>query len=133
MIYIYGLFDNSTGEIFYVGKTTNMKTRFVTHKSSTLKGLKGDYSIRMLEEGDDLSSEDEYRWIHKMKDAGFELLNKNIEKRFFFKEERTCYHSQITIVMPPIYLEKLKKEKINTGQAMSEVIRRALDYYFENH
>lgn len=36
-----------------------------------------------------------------------------------------------TISLPENYTEKLEKEKKETGQTMSEVIRRALDYYFE--
>jgi len=35
------------------------------------------------------------------------------------------------ISLPENYVEKLKKEKSETGQAMSEIIRRALDLYFE--
>jgi len=132
MIYIYGLFNDLTGEIFYVGKTQNVKTRLFNHKRNIAKDIDGNCSIKVLESGENLSSEDEYRWIHKMKDAGFKLLNKHIEKRFFFKDERTSYPFQKTINLPPVYIEKLKREKIKTGQAMSEVIRRALDYYFEN-
>lgn len=36
-----------------------------------------------------------------------------------------------TISLPNNYTEKLKKEKKATGQTMSEIIRRALDLYFE--
>jgi hypothetical protein len=36
-----------------------------------------------------------------------------------------------TVSLPNIYTEKLKKEKAATGQTMSEIIRRALDLYFE--
>jgi hypothetical protein len=35
-----------------------------------------------------------------------------------------------TISLPVEYIDKLKKEKELTGQAMSEIIRRALDLYF---
>lgn len=35
-----------------------------------------------------------------------------------------------TISLPNTYTEKLKKEKADTGQTMSEIIRRALDLYF---
>ena len=38
---------------------------------------------------------------------------------------------QKTISLPEIYNEKLEKEKKDTGQTFSEIIRRALDYYFE--
>ena len=36
-----------------------------------------------------------------------------------------------TISLPKNYTEKLKQEKASTGQTMSEIIRRALDLYFE--
>jgi len=36
-----------------------------------------------------------------------------------------------TISLPIPYTDKLKKEKKETGQTMSEIIRRALDLYFE--
>ena len=36
-----------------------------------------------------------------------------------------------TISIPETYEEKLKKEKQETGQTISDIIRRALDYYFE--
>jgi predicted CopG family antitoxin len=36
-----------------------------------------------------------------------------------------------TISLPVGYTEKLKKEKMSTGQSMSEIIRRALDLYFK--
>lgn len=36
-----------------------------------------------------------------------------------------------TISLPNNYTEKLKKEKKETGQTMSEIIRRALDLYFK--
>jgi metal-responsive CopG/Arc/MetJ family transcriptional regulator len=36
-----------------------------------------------------------------------------------------------TISLPELYREKLDKEREATGQTMSDIIRRALDYYFE--
>jgi len=36
-----------------------------------------------------------------------------------------------TISLPTTYTDKLKKEKKETGQTMSEIVRRALDLYFE--
>ena len=36
-----------------------------------------------------------------------------------------------TISLPNNYTEKLKKEKHDTGQTMSEIIRRAIDLYFK--
>ena len=36
-----------------------------------------------------------------------------------------------TISIPKNYTDKLKDEKKSTGQTMSEIIRRALDLYFE--
>lgn len=36
-----------------------------------------------------------------------------------------------TISLPENYIEKLEKEKKETGQNVSEIIRRALDYYFD--
>lgn len=36
-----------------------------------------------------------------------------------------------TISLPSNYTVKLKTEKKATGQTMSEIIRRALDLYFE--
>jgi predicted DNA-binding protein len=36
-----------------------------------------------------------------------------------------------TISLPKNYTEKLKDEKKATGQTISEIIRRALDFYFE--
>ena len=36
-----------------------------------------------------------------------------------------------TFSLPEIYNEKLEKEKKATGQTFSDIIRRALDYYFE--
>jgi predicted DNA-binding protein len=36
-----------------------------------------------------------------------------------------------TVSLPNNYTEKLKAEKKSTGQTMSEIIRRALDFYFE--
>jgi len=38
---------------------------------------------------------------------------------------------QKTISIPENYNEKLEREKKETGQTMSEIVRRALDYYFE--
>ena len=38
---------------------------------------------------------------------------------------------QRTISIPETYEEKLQKEKKETGQTISDIIRRALDYYFE--
>lgn len=37
-----------------------------------------------------------------------------------------------TVSLPAAYTAKLKKEKAATGQTMSEIIRRALDLYFDN-
>jgi len=36
-----------------------------------------------------------------------------------------------TISLPKNYTDKLKKEKKETGQTMSEIIRRAIDLYFK--
>jgi predicted DNA binding CopG/RHH family protein len=37
----------------------------------------------------------------------------------------------ITLSMPKQFIEKLKTEAAETGMTYSEIVRRALDYYFE--
>jgi predicted DNA-binding protein len=36
-----------------------------------------------------------------------------------------------TVSLPDNYTKKLKAEKKATGQTISEIVRRALDFYFE--
>jgi len=86
-IYIYSLSDPSTGEIRYIGKTNNLKTRFSNHmtakrkthlynwiyklKENNLKPV-----IEVVEECDDNNWDiSERYWIAQFKAWGFNLVN----------------------------------------------------------
>ena len=55
------------------------------------------------------------------------LRNVYVKLQYLSTEE----HMNQTISLPKNYTEKLKDEKKATGQTISEIIRRALDFYFE--
>lgn len=86
--YIYGLFDPTTGEIRYIGRTWNVDKRYKTHcftidkspKAQWIKSLAANGQrpeVAILQECSDTSDAKraEYDWIMKVISAGGNLLN----------------------------------------------------------
>lgn len=86
-IYIYTLADPFTGDIRYVGKTNNLKTRFYNHLKATkknylsswIKNLKTKQARPIMEVIDECGLNDwefwEKYWISQFKVWGFRLTN----------------------------------------------------------
>lgn len=94
---IYTLTNPIDGNIFYVGRTINMKNRFGTHcsertqyenskKWATIDFIKSNGMLPIIEEIDritckcledeDLADELEIYWMFQLKTWGFELVNR---------------------------------------------------------
>ena len=78
--YIYGIFNNSTHELVYVGYTQcDIQYRLKQHKSTTLKNLQGEFYIEALESGIVSRLDHENFWINYTKFLGCNLMNKLTE------------------------------------------------------
>lgn len=74
--YIYALVKTSTNECVYVGITRNLDARLSCHKHSTVKDIRDDCHMIILECGHDINSVQEAFWIDYMDFIGCELRNK---------------------------------------------------------
>jgi len=50
-----------------------------------------------------------------------------------FKLAQGVNTMNVTLSMPKQFVEKLKEDAKETGMTYSEIVRRALDYYWERH
>jgi hypothetical protein len=80
MKYVYGLFDDMTHDLFYVGQTSNIAQRFAGHRNSTMKDKRDNCYIEILEEGETVSNEDELFWIQNALFLGCRLTNKIVRE-----------------------------------------------------
>ena len=101
MQYIYGLLNNSTNELlifseriamkgkihletgkFYIGKTTVPETRLINHRNTTAKKFRRHCRMEIIEQGSDLSNDDEFFWMAYFKSIGCALINKRFGRGY---------------------------------------------------
>lgn len=76
--YVYGLFDDSTGELVYVGSTDNPKKRLGQHKYTLAKSFRDTCRMEIFERcvWPVSGIEREFYWLQYFKSLGCNLLNK---------------------------------------------------------
>jgi len=75
--YIYGLFNDLTNELVYVGSTVDLKSRLSTHLCTTAKSFRPHCRIEVLETTYFRRLELEAYWINAMLALGCNLKNKH--------------------------------------------------------
>lgn len=75
--FIYGIFDEDTKELIYIGRSKDLAQRMRTHKTTTLKDIK-HYRMEILEQDDnEWRDGKESFWINYAIFIGCKLLNKS--------------------------------------------------------
>lgn len=86
---VYCLTDKKTGQK-YVGASTNIVRRFLTHRFAIKAGLwhpwrkdilQDDIEIELLEATVELTSRENF-WIQHFKESGYSLVNRKISSRY---------------------------------------------------
>lgn len=147
--YIYGLVNPETDKVVYVGLTCNPESRLSGHNSNPcnenikalLASLNGKrLTMRILEECTLYNQfERERHWIADLLDKGVDLLNVSSVfrggKMKSTDEIRSGTWSNVNMTViaredQGEYVDKMAKE---LGVKRTEVLRRMIDFYMENH
>ena len=76
--YVYGLINETTNDLFYVGSSMNPKQRFIQHKVSLPLQVRQGFRMEILEEANCYNKTDiEGFWIQSMTALGCNLINRN--------------------------------------------------------
>jgi len=76
--FVYGLFNDLTHELVYIGSTANPAKRLMCHKVKFVRSFKDHCRMEILEVADRGNRQMlESFWIHSMKALGCNLMNKH--------------------------------------------------------
>lgn len=119
---VYGLIDNQTSELFYVGMTVDLTKRLAAHKKTFQDTDRSDFRMEVLEEGGD-----EFFWIKYMLFLGCKLLNVAHNHDNRRKLGTRDYASMVLHAkIDPDKWEQLEVMSKVTGIAKSCIMRSAL-------
>lgn len=131
MLSVYGIFNDETNQLVYVGISSNLKKRLEKHLYGLAKDFKNKCRMEVLESAEDTTKETEAFWIEYCCALGCSLYNKKDNPHY--RNKHTSHSIKpFGIKLPlPLY-EYYASTAKSMGITLGERIRNVLALYTDN-